>query len=369
MVDIVKDFIFILQIYHHFSIYNHLLEVCWTSNMYTDRINLHKQISTSQKILREKFMKFKRGEHQVQDKVNKVFKPIIEPLNKLVESSNVKKKQKLQHSTPEASDISDEDDTEDDEAWKFATANQTDTYDFKGKPVEDNSQNFANHPFQHSSKTSNEPSLLIKDDRPKMEPANDKDNDKNYISNNGADNISHKERKSIARYLNQVKNKDSRVDMAFGVRKLTRGYKFGDSSFSHDGEFFKIKGEKYKITPGLTELMFQKQPNPELLTEEDIDLYRNLVVRTNANRKNYKADKSPRIDKSNKFQTYLADLITGSGFKVMKKDDVTEYVYWDDPNELVERLKLLDGEKAAGNNNHDNEIQNILEELKEYAYI
>lgn len=62
--------------------------------MYTERINLHKKISDSQKILREKFRKFKQGEHYVQDRVNKVFQPIIEPLNKLVESSNVRKKRR-----------------------------------------------------------------------------------------------------------------------------------------------------------------------------------------------------------------------------------------------------------------------------------
>ena len=281
----------------------------------------------------------------------------------------MKKKRKLQHSTPEASDISDDDEGgTDDEVWKFATADQTDTHDFKSKSLKDSSQNFTNHQTENVSKTLNEPIILkIKDDSPKNDPIID--NNEHNDNNNSSNNISDKERKSVIRYLNQVKNKDTRVDLAFGVRKLTKGYKFGDSSFSHDGKYFKIKREKYKITPGLTELLFQKQPDQEIITAEDIDLYRGFVVKTNAHKKNYKADKSPRIDKSSKYQTYLANFITGNGFKVMKKDDVTEYVYWDNPNELVERLKLLDGEKAAGNNNHNNEIQNILEELKEYGYI
>ena len=162
---------------------------------------------------------------------------------------------------------------------------------------------------------------------------------------------------------------DNRVDVTFGVRKLAKGYKFGDSSFSHSGTFFKIKGEQHKVTPGLTELLFKKNPQREKITSDDIDTCRNLVVKTNAHKKNYKAHKSPRIDRSDKYKTYLADLVTGGGFKIAKKNNYTEYVYWDNPNELVERLKLLDAEKAAGNNNHDNEIQNILEELKEYGYI
>lgn len=41
------------------------------------------------------------------------------------------------------------------------------------------------------------------------------------------------------------------------------------------------------------------------------------------------------------------------------------YEYYDDPNELVERLMLLVSSKSAGNSNHDQEINSILEELRE----
>lgn len=42
-----------------------------------------------------------------------------------------------------------------------------------------------------------------------------------------------------------------------------------------------------------------------------------------------------------------------------------DYMYWDNPNELVDRLRLLIAERSAGNNNHDNEIHAIIEELRE----
>ena len=42
-----------------------------------------------------------------------------------------------------------------------------------------------------------------------------------------------------------------------------------------------------------------------------------------------------------------------------------EYVPWDDPNELVDRLRLLGAAQAAGNNNHNNEIISIIEKLQE----
>ncbi|CAG9137606.1 unnamed protein product, partial [Plutella xylostella] len=50
-------------------------------------------------------------------------------------------------------------------------------------------------------------------------------------------------------------------------------------------------------------------------------------------------------------------------------EDLLNNVYWDDPNELIERLQLLIASKDAGNTNHDNEILSIIEELKEAGII
>lgn len=46
-----------------------------------------------------------------------------------------------------------------------------------------------------------------------------------------------------------------------------------------------------------------------------------------------------------------------------------DYVYWDDPNELVDRLHLLMASQAAGNSSHTNEIISIIKELREAGVI
>ena len=46
-----------------------------------------------------------------------------------------------------------------------------------------------------------------------------------------------------------------------------------------------------------------------------------------------------------------------------------DYVYWDDPNELVDHLRLLMAEQAAGNMSHTYEIHAIIKELREAGYI
>ncbi|KAL6254090.1 hypothetical protein P5V15_014709 [Pogonomyrmex californicus] len=50
-------------------------------------------------------------------------------------------------------------------------------------------------------------------------------------------------------------------------------------------------------------------------------------------------------------------------------DNKIDYVHWDDPNELVDRLRLLDASHRAGHNAHDNEMLSIIEELHEAGII
>jgi len=37
-------------------------------------------------------------------------------------------------------------------------------------------------------------------------------------------------------------------------------------------------------------------------------------------------------------------------------DNAIDYVHWDDPNELVDRLRLLDASHRAGNNAHNESV-------------
>jgi len=50
-------------------------------------------------------------------------------------------------------------------------------------------------------------------------------------------------------------------------------------------------------------------------------------------------------------------------------DNKIDYVHWNDPNELVDRLRLLDVSRRADNNAHNNEILSIIEELYEAGII
>ena len=102
--------------------------------------------------------------------------------------------------------------------------------------------------------------------------------------------------------------------------------------------------------------------------------YKRIMKNTNALRKNYEADRSFRqVRNNNEFNTEIKKFYEISGLPkwMVEQRSVLDcnYVYWNDLNELVDRLKLLIAEKSAGNNSHNNEIMSIIEELREEKVI
>ena len=103
---------------------------------------------------------------------------------------------------------------------------------------------------------------------------------------------------------------------------------------------------------------------------------------TNAHRRGHKADLSVMGNKGYKYKHVIAPLIgvtattssakRGGGLprsKIVNDSKNIDYVHWDDPNELVNRLRLLDASHQAGNDSHDNEILSIIEELREAGIV
>lgn len=147
-----------------------------------------------------------------------------------------------------------------------------------------------------------------------------------------------------------------------------------------------IGNNKYEMTPGIKELLFSKKPDLNVITEKDKLVYKDMLIVTNAHKRDYKSCGQLKGDKGMKYLRIIKPMFVDSSqnvysqelnkiklggniptLKIYKKD--TDFIYWDDPNELIERLKLLIASKNAGNGNHDNEIISIIEELKEAGII
>lgn len=208
---------------------------------------------------------------------------------------------------------------------------------------------------------------------------------------------------SLNNTLSSLKKEDvidmyGNINVPFGIRSQNKQFMMGDTlvhfSVQNNGTnnetkyIVTIEDEKYELTPGLKELLVRNKPNLALVTENDKSIYKGMLDKTNAHKRNFNANAQIKGDKGLKYreiikplfsQTHDTKLQLSKGFtkpkiggfiplfKNYKKN--TDYVYWDDPNELIERLKLLVASKCAGNTNHNNEIVSIIEELKEAGIV
>lgn len=95
----------------------------------------------------------------------------------------------------------------------------------------------------------------------------------------------------------------------------------------------------------------------------------NRIVRNNADRKysNVISKIFPNVGRGavKKLKKMKNKVSLQEEFMIHDNRCSNQYTYWDDPNELVERLQLLIASQSAGHNKHNNEIISIIEELRE----
>lgn len=293
--------------------------------MYSEQAELLDEIAKSRKVIQDKYRELKIGRQDVQRDMGELLKPVISPLNKLIDIKNPVKKE----DEPKKKENDDDEPRKKRKKFKFQPALEVPT---TPKNVDD---------------------LLTEDESEHEIPAN----------------------LTISDYLEMILRNDEKIDPKLGIR-YTKNRKpmIGSNDVQFLENNIEIGNNKYTRTPGLLELLFMKQPDESKIRQDDVQNYRNIIRDSNAHRKYFRPNEDVRKDDSyGKKSKYLGDVVEGSGilpkYMIAKRKSHTEYTYWDDPNELVDRLRLLIAEKRAGNNNHDNEIQSILEELREAEII
>lgn len=166
--------------------------------------------------------------------------------------------------------------------------------------------------------------------------------------------------------------KSRKIDHDYGPRFEDATLMIGDKQLEFDEEgAIIIDGVKYNPTKGLYELLFKRVPDRKEYSKEDLKVYKSILIATNAHKKGYKFHNQIHRTKNTKYTNILKTLFpvkSGRGlvWKSVKSHDL---VHWDNPNELVSRLKLLVTSAESGHTSHSNEIINIIEELRESGYI
>lgn len=133
-----------------------------------------------------------------------------------------------------------------------------------------------------------------------------------------------------------------------------------------------IGDRKFPGTRGLYELIFKRKPNEKLIKSNDEDNYSSILKLTSAHKRDYHPSRQVKGAATLKYKKYIQPTLSkprsGQGYMV-NSATAPQFVYYDDPNELVDRLRLLIASGLAGNDAHRNEIESIIEELRERGYI
>lgn len=184
---------------------------------------------------------------------------------------------------------------------------------------------------------------------------------------------------------NVLKVPNKSFSVSFGVRNDGENLMIGNSpiTIKSHGEnspnkmtMINLADKSYELTPGLQELLFQSKPNSSIVDEKDKLIYKDILIHTNAHKRGFSPSGQIQGNSGMKYCNFIKPLFNdpsqkeGGSLPTLKKykSDI-DFVYWDDANELIDRLKILIASKNAGNTNHDNEIISIIEELREAGVI
>ncbi|XP_077260890.1 uncharacterized protein LOC143896748 [Temnothorax americanus] len=147
-------------------------------------------------------------------------------------------------------------------------------------------------------------------------------------------------------------DEESGMDIAYGVKFTNDGMMLGNKRFdvNHTNNII-IDGIRYNGTCGLFELIFKKYPDDDIYTEDDMQTYKSILLMTSVHKRNYDAHAQIKGNGGYKYTHIIGPLISGkkAGKSIPRamtlNDNKIDYVHWDDPNELVDRLRLLEASR------------------------
>jgi hypothetical protein len=244
----------------------------------------------------------------------------------------------------------------------------------------------------------------IKDDQSEKKENEENKNDSKSITTNDKENITKNETcldtftkdlketldqklvlrvsSIVSKYLQNSKTSKhyERSKAGYSLRYDSKNQKYtiGNKDVLFENDKIKIDNKVYKASVGLMELLVKKEPNENLITEEDFKNYGDILHISNAirqrfdpNTKRLNSDTSKKwkIIKANYPQLFETTKV-GAGLKDKNKEieedtgNVELIMLPSDTNTLAKMLKLSVLSYQAGNNGEYNKINVLLEELK-----
>lgn len=337
---------------------------------------LKQEIVKSAKVVKQKVKAMRNLQNETENVFETVFKPITDPLNHMVNQNELTVKSLKEEI--------------DSECQSTPKRIKLDSSNIKHTPSFDKTINELN--YDETDNADNDDKSLNHDDDESLSfdendtPTSDKCDTENEERN--SDTSDHPTFDSLSsldqNFLSPLSYSPKAFEnIPFGVRMDRGKLMMGDRRVFVAEKTISVGGITYKKTPGLVQLLLKKKPQLELVTPDDKQNYKLILYQTNAHRRDFDPLKPIKSNRGYKYLNIVKPLLkptkkcdstdsvsVGNGLPLLKKlKPNIDYVYWDDPNELVERLKLLVASREAGNTGLDNEIISIIEEMRENGVI
>ena len=85
-------------------------------------------------------------------------------------------------------------------------------------------------------------------------------------------------------------------------------FKTGRSSFKYKQKHVFVDGKKYKVTPGMWELLTKSKPNRNLVSVQDKKAQKQILLQPNAHRFNYRPSDKIKANKRLKYTHFISQL-------------------------------------------------------------
>ena len=308
-----------------------------------DREKVATEIARTRKAIRKKYRALKVADDTSARLFSKAFKPLITPLESI--DKNIKKE------WPKKEEIK----------WMKTDLDDIDEDTYNKKDFEEDEDNSINHSIENSldeMDLKEYPSLnesmnrrvnlsqSIRDEQPAGTPV--------HLGPYGRS------------YLSFMHTND--YDTTYGPHMDKDTLKLGKYDVTlQPNDDIRIGDRTFDASSGLYSLLFEK--DPKFYSPEDLDNYKTILELTKTH---LRRDGKIKANLGQKYRNVIQKLFPpakkGRGIMSLNNKPV-EYIYYDDMNELVDRLEILVREQNAGHSGHNNEIQSILEELKEVGLI
>ncbi|XP_067212825.1 uncharacterized protein [Linepithema humile] len=315
-----------------------------------EREKIAKEIARTSESIRKKHRTLKTGRVEQETQLEKRLKPIVEPLKRIVE--NIKS---------DDDSVDDLEITNEPDIKRKRSSFEKRKKKIKRTPLTTPIQ--ASTPFQPQKLAFESPiNLPIENVFETTDPSFATSVRQTMQMSDGREALYGQMGPLGQKYIGELLSGDKKrgIDNVYGVYFNDAGTFLGDKTFDIDrDDNLIVDGVKYAGTPGMFELIFKRLPDDTLCTETDKQKYKSILLATNAYRRGHNAHLPVLGNKGYKYKHIITPLISnkGGGVAHLDKrgagrtlpkcnvpqtmtvtDNAVDYVHWDDPNELVDRL-------------------------------